>query len=253
MIKGDYGSLLRTEGLTKRFEGLVAVDRVNLEVNKGEVLALVGENAAGKSTLIKMLSGIYPITAGKIYWKGEDITDKLNGNRGFAKRLGIEAVYQGGSVIETMNVYENVFTGQELTKRVLGIPILDRKRMKKEAKKFIEEYIGVEIDDYEKEVRNLSGGQRQAVAIARAIYGKGIELLIMDEPTANLDADGVARVLNIIKTLRKKGMGIIFIEHNIEHVLEVADSVMIMRHGRIVDCNKASCYTKEEIIRKMIA
>lgn len=248
-----YDGMLRMRGMTKRFEGLVAVDGVDLEVDKGEVLGLVGENASGKSTLIKMLTGIYSITTGKIYWKGEDVTTELNGNRGFSKQLGIEAIYQGGTPIETMNVYENVFTGQELTKRVLGIPILDRGRMEKEAREFINKNIGVKIDDYKKEVRNLSGGQRQAVSIARAIYGKGIELVVMDEPTANLDADGVAKILKIIKTLRKKGMGIIFIEHNIGNVLEVADRIMIVRNARRIDCKKASYYTKEEIIRKMIA
>lgn len=244
--------LLEMKGMTKRFGGLTAVDKVDFEIDKGEVLGLVGENAAGKSTLIKMLTGAYKITSGKIYWKGKDVTDKINGNRDGAKELGISVVYQSGALVETMNVYENLFLGQELKRKFLGIPFLNKSKMKSEARRFIEEKVGISIDDYDEEVQNLSGGQQQAVAIGRALYKENAELLVLDEPTANLDADGVSKVFDIIKSLKENKIAVIFIEHNLEHVFKVTDRIQIMRNARRVDSKKTTDCTKEEVVQKMI-
>lgn len=241
-------SLLEMKGMVKDFGGLRAVDHVDLVLYRGEVLGLVGENAAGKSTLIKMLTGIYSKTAGEIYWEAEKV--EIN-NRADAMKLGIDAIYQNLGLVETLNVSENLFLGKELRKRVLGLSILDNKKMEKESMRFIKEIMGLDIENYRNPVINLSGGQRQAVAIARAIYREA-KLVVMDEPTASLGVEEVLKVFEIVRGLKKNNTAVIFICHNLEHVFEVADKIMVLRRGireGFMDIKDAN---KQEIISLMV-
>jgi len=236
------------KGMVKDFGGLRAVDHVDLMLYRGEVLGLVGENAAGKSTLIKMLTGIYSKTAGEVYWEAEKV--EIN-NRADAMKLGIDAIYQNLGLVETLNVSENLFLGKELRKRVLGLSILDNKKMEKESVRFIKEIMGLDIENYRGPVINLSGGQRQAVAIARAIY-RDAKLVVMDEPTASLGVEEVLKVFEIVRGLKKNNTAVIFICHNLEHVFEVADKIMVLRRGTREGFMDIKDANKQEIISLMV-
>ncbi len=240
--------LLEMRGIVKDFGGLRAVDNVDLVLNSGEVLGLVGENAAGKSTLIKILTGVYTKTAGEIYWEGEKV--EIN-TRGDSLKLGIDAIYQSLGLVETLNVPENLFLGKELKIKVLGMTIMDNKKMERECRRFIKETIGLEITNYTDPIINLSGGQRQAVAIARAIY-RNAKLVIMDEPTASLGVEEVLKTFEIVRNLKKNNTGVIFICHNLEHVSEVADTVMVMRSGKRVGFMDSKDADKQEIVNLMV-
>lgn len=244
----NQAPLLKMKGMVKDFGGLRAVDNVDLVLNKGEVLGLVGENAAGKSTLIKMLTGVYTITAGEIYWEGQKVEIK---NRADSLRLGIDAIYQNLGLVETLNVPENLFLGKELRRKVLGINILNNRKMEQESKHFIKKTIGLNITNYKDPVISLSGGQRQAVALARAIY-RDVKLVIMDEPTASLGAEEVCKAFEIIRKLKKNDTAVIFICHNLEHVFEVADKILVMRAGKKVGFMDIKDANKQEIVSLMV-
>jgi len=236
--------LLEMRGIVKDFGGLRAVDNVDLVLYPGEVLGLVGENAAGKSTLIKVLTSIYPKTAGEIYWEGEKVEIK---NRADSMKMGIAAIYQNLGLVETLNVPENLFIGQELMKKILNLSFLDNKKMERDSLRFIKENIGLEIENYRDPVITLSGGQRQAVAIARAIYWNA-KLVIMDEPTASLGAEEVQKAFEIVHRLKKNNTAVIFICHNLEHVFEVADKIIVMRRGKRVGFMNIKDADKQEIV-----
>ena len=241
--------LLETKGIVKDFGGLRALDHVDLVLYPGEVLGLVGENAAGKSTLIKIITGIYSKTAGEIYFEGEKTDIK---ERGDSIRLGIEAIYQDLGLVEMMNVPENLFLGKEHVKKLFGaFKILDNTKMEKESIRFIKENIGMKIENYRSPIVNLSGGQRQAVAIARAVYSSA-KLVIMDEPTASLGVEEVHKTFEIIRKLKETNIAIIFIAHNLEHVFEIADKIMVIRQGKRVGFMDIKDATKQEIVSLMV-
>ncbi len=240
--------LLEMKGIVKDFGGLRAVDNANLVLNSGEVLGLVGENAAGKSTLIKILTGVYAKTAGEIYWEGQ--RTEIN-SRADSLKLGIDAIYQNLGLVEMLNVPENLFLGKELKKKLLGITILDNRKMERESQRFIKETIGLDITNYKDPIINLSGGQRQAVAIARAIYWDA-KLVIMDEPTASLGVEEVLKTFEIVHNLKRNNTAVIFICHNLEHVFEVADKIMVLRAGKGVGFMDVKDADKQEIVSRMV-
>ncbi len=240
--------LLGMKGIVKDFGGLRAVDNVSLVLNSGEVLGLVGENAAGKSTLIKILTGVYDKTAGEIYWEGQRM--EIN-SRSDSLKLGIDAIYQNLGLVETLNVPENLFLGKELEKKLLFITILDNRKMERESQRFIKETIGLNITNYRDPIINLSGGQRQAVAIARAIYWDA-KLVIMDEPTASLGVEEVLKTFEIVHNLKRNNTAVIFICHNLEHVFEVADKIMVLRAGKGVGFMDVKDADKQEIVSRMV-
>ncbi len=240
--------LLEMKSIVKEYGGLRAVDNANLVVNSWEVLALVGENAAGKSTLIKILTGVYAKTAGEIYWEGQ--RTEIN-SRADSLKLGIDAIYQNLGLVEMLNVPENLFLGKELKKKLLGITILDNRKMERESQRFIKETIGLDITNYKDPIINLSGGQRQAVAIARAIYWDA-KLVIMDEPTASLGVEEVLKTFEIVHNLKRNNTAVIFICHNLEHVFEVADKIMVLRAGKGVGFMDVKDADKQEIVSRMV-
>ncbi len=218
--------LLETRDVVKRFGGLTAVDRVSVGVRAGEALALLGDNGAGKSTLIKIVSGVHPPDAGEIRIEGRPVAIRTPRD---ALAAGIETIYQDLALAENLDVGANIFLGRERLKRRLGLSVLDDAAMRDEAQKVLER-LDIQIPSLRATIRTLSGGQRQAVAISRSIYWKA-KVLIMDEPTAALGIAEQRKVLDLVRTLKDQGLGIIIISHQMYDVFAVADRLAVMRRG----------------------
>jgi ABC-type sugar transport system ATPase subunit len=236
--------LLETREVTKRFGGLTAVDRVSLGVRPGEALALLGDNGAGKSTLIKIISGVYPPDGGEILVEGKParIASPMD-----ALGAGIETIYQDLALAENLDVGANIFLGRERMKRRLGLwNVLDDAGMAAEAQKVLDR-LDIHIPSLRSTIRTLSGGQRQAVAISRSIYWKA-KVLIMDEPTAALGIAEQRKVLNLVRTLKDQGLGIIIISHQMYDVFEVADRLAVMRRGVKVGERLIKETTPDEVV-----
>jgi simple sugar transport system ATP-binding protein len=221
--------ILEMTGITKRFGPVTALDNVAFHLDHGEVLALLGDNGAGKSTLIKIISGYYQATDGQLSLRGQPVafSDPQD-----ARRAGIETIYQDLALFDNLDVAANIFAGQERVTSGWGryLGLADRRGMAADASKAVDG-MAVTIPDPRRAVEDFSGGQRQCVAIARAVMW-GREILIMDEPTAALGVRETARVLDLIRSLKDRGMSVILIMHNIEHVLQVASRAVVMRAGR---------------------
>jgi len=241
--------LLTMRGITKYFGGLCAVADVDLELWPGEVLAIAGDNGAGKSTLIKILTGVLPPDAGAMRLNDQPLS---LGARREAMDAGINAVYQNLGLVDQLDATGNVFLGNEIKRRVLGIELLDNRRMAEEAKRILKENVGIELEDISAPTHTLSGGQRQAVAIARAIYTSDLKILVMDEPTAALGPEETRATLELIRRLRDQGMALVVISHNLEDVFAVADRIMVMRGGRHVGTRRAAETSRQEILGLII-
>jgi simple sugar transport system ATP-binding protein len=238
----DY--LLETRDITKRFGGLTAVDRVSVGVRAGEALALLGDNGAGKSTLIKIISGVYQPDGGEILIEGKPANI---GTPMDALGAGIETIYQDLALAENLDVGANIFLGRERMKRRLGfLKVLDDASMAAEALKVLDR-LDIHIPSLRSTIRTLSGGQRQAVAISRSIYWKA-KVLIMDEPTAALGIAEQKKVLNLVRTLKDQGLGIILISHQMYDVFEVADRLVVMRRGVKVGERLVKQTTPDEVV-----
>ena len=242
-------SVLRAENLTKRFGGLVAVDNTSMEIHAGEVVGLVGDNGAGKSTFIKMISGVYQPDGGEIYFVGKKV--EFSGPRD-ARDLGIETIYQDLALAENLDVGSNIFLGREVKKNFIGalVQTLDRQKMKDESAKVLDR-LDIQMPSLTQKIRNLSGGQRQSVAIARSIYWNA-RVMIMDEPTAALGVAEQRKVLTLVRTLSDQGVPVIIISHNMQDVFAVADRIVIMRRGKKVGERIASQTTPDEIVSLMV-
>jgi ABC-type sugar transport system ATPase subunit len=238
--------IIEMKGIVKKFGGLIALDHVDLELWPGECLALVGENAAGKSTLIKVLSGIYRADEGRILMNGNEVTIQ---SRQEAKALGIEVVYQELALVDTLDIAANVFLGNELTISILGgrFHILNNRKMYREAQNVLKERLGVDLEGRKDPVFNFSGGQRQAIAIARAIYQKA-KVLILDEPTASLGVGEAARTFDLVRKATAGGVAVIWIGHNLEHIFAIANRILVLRGGKCVGVRKRGETTKTEIV-----
>lgn len=235
---------LVVENLVKRFGNILALNRVSMEVYPGEVVGLVGDNGAGKSTLVKMVAGVYKPNEGRIFFEGKE----CNFNSPLeARNMGIETVYQDLALAENLDVSSNIFMGREPVRPFLGglVHMLDRKHMLAESKKVLDQ-LDIKIPNLESEIRKLSSGQRQAVAIARAIYWN-VRLMLMDEPTASLGAPARRKVLSLVRALRDHGVPVIFVSQNLGDVFTVADRILILRRGVKVGERIASETTPDEI------
>ncbi|MEM2163820.1 MAG: ATP-binding cassette domain-containing protein [Fervidicoccaceae archaeon] len=226
--------LVEMVNIHKWFGSVHALKGVDFFVNHGEIVGLVGDNGAGKSTLIKILSGLYPPDEGKIFFEGKEVKFRSPKD---AIKLGIETVYQDQMIIPYLNVYRNIFLGRELEKRLGPLKVLDVKGMKEKSWKLFHE-LGLDITSLDVPVQALSGGQRQGVVIARAMYFK-TKLLILDEPTNNLSIKEARKVLDMVLGLKKAGISCIFITHNLHHVYPAADRIVILNRGKkIADFRK---------------
>jgi ABC-type sugar transport system ATPase subunit len=216
--------------IKKSFGAVQALRGVDLSLGQHEVLGLVGDNAAGKSTLMKVLSGAYIPDEGEILIEGHKAHFT---NPEEARRLGIEMVYQDFALANNLDVAANVFLGREAVRWKLGpIRVMNRGYMEEQAKNLIDR-LKIDIDSVRYKVENLSGGQRQAVAIGRATAFDA-KIIIMDEPTAALSVAAISKVLDLIKTLKAQGGSVIIVSHRLEDIYEVGDRVMVLRHGRKV-------------------
>jgi D-xylose transport system ATP-binding protein len=232
--------------VSKRFGAVEALTGVDFEVDAGEVVALVGDNGAGKSTLIKAIAGIQPGEEGHYVFDGEDVT--INAPQD-ATRLGIATVYQDLALCDNLDVVANLFLGHEQLERgpQSVLKVLDEIAMEQRALDLLKSLAVTTLSSVRTEVGSLSGGQRQSVAIARSLLGDP-KILILDEPTAALGVAQTYQVLELVKRLRERGLGVIYISHNIADIFDVADRVIVLRLGRRVATFKTSESTPDEVV-----
>ncbi|SEH85250.1 monosaccharide ABC transporter ATP-binding protein, CUT2 family [Mycolicibacterium rutilum] len=241
-------ALLHARGLSRSFGHVRALDGADFDVTAGEVVGLIGDNGAGKSTLIKALSGNLDLDEGEIYFEGKRV--RLSEPRQ-AEDLGIEVVYQDLALAPHLNPVQNVFLGREIARKgILGrLGFMDEKEMRRRAAESFRD-LGATVRSLNSPVRSMSGGQRQGIAIARAMAWAR-KVLILDEPTAALGVVQTANVLESIKRVRDKGIAVVFISHSMPHVLEVCDSIQVLRLGRRVATFTAAQTTVEELVGAM--
>ncbi|MCR9138761.1 MAG: ATP-binding cassette domain-containing protein [Alphaproteobacteria bacterium] len=241
----DGQPIITMSDISKRFGGVTALDGVDLAAHAGEVLAIVGDNGAGKSTLIKILTGVYQPTEGTINLDGRPL--QMNSHSD-AIEVGIGAVYQTLALADHLDPAANLFLGSELTKSVLGFSFLDNRKMRSEAERVLKDRLGVTLKSMDVMTQSLSGGQRQAVAIARAVRHTGLRVLVMDEPTAALGPQETARTLKLITTLKEHGLAVIVISHSLDDVFQISDRIHVMRRGRCVGVEKTETTNREAIL-----
>jgi ABC-type sugar transport system ATPase subunit len=241
--------VLAVKNVSKRFGGVHALNDVSLELFAGEVLALAGDNGAGKSTLIKIISGVHRPDEGVFWFNGAEAHFE---NPQQARDHGIETIYQDLALADNLDVGANVFLGREPVRRLglLGLPVLDRKRMRAEAAEALRP-LDIRIHRFDLPLRALSGGQRQAVAIGRAIHWKA-KVLIMDEPTAALGVPEQRKVIALIKGLKQSGVGVIFISHNLGDIFAVSDRIVVLRRGIKAGERNITETTPDEIVRLVV-
>ncbi len=239
--------LLEVADLHKSFGPINVLRGVDLSLSAGEVLALVGDNGAGKSTLIKLISGVHKQDSGEIRLNGAPLD--IHGPAD-ARRLGIETVYQDLALADDLSVGANVFLGREPVKRWLGLlPAIDNRKIRIETDSLLKR-IESRIPPNARTVSRLSGGQRQAVAIARALYWQS-KVVILDEPTAALAVMEREHVIQLARRIAEQGIGVIYIGHNLIEILEVADRVAVMFQGRIVHVTPVAETSQRELIKYM--
>ena len=240
-------SIIKCEGLNKWYGSIQALKDVSIDIKKGEAVGLVGDNGAGKSTFIKILSGVHQADSGNIYFDGNLV--KINDAKDSMK-LGIETIYQDSALAPTLSIARNLFVGREpLTFKLGSLGLLDREKMAKESLEAIKR-VELDLRSGDELVENLSGGERQGVVIARALYFR-TKVLIMDEPTNHLSVKETEKVLRWIEKLKAEGTTCIFITHNLHHVYPVSDRLIVFARGeKIADVQKKD--TSIEDLSRMI-
>ena len=225
----------------KVFGGIVAVREFSLQLVAGEIVALVGDNGAGKSTLVKIISGVYRPSAGAITLDGDMVSFA---DASSARSRGIEVVYQDLALADKQPVYMNLFLGRELTKRPFGL--LDKKRMRDESQRIVDE-LDVRIPSANSTIRDLSGGQRQGVAIARATHWAR-KLVLLDEPTAALGVAETAKVEQLVVSLKQRDLSILLISHSLDQVFRLADRICVLRRGEQIGVRETANTDQNEIV-----
>ncbi|MDZ5449181.1 MULTISPECIES: ATP-binding cassette domain-containing protein [Labrys] len=240
--------LLDIRDVSKHFGGVTALNGVSLQLNAGEVVALAGDNGAGKSTLIKTISGVYQADGGEIRLKGEVVKFATPEA---ARGHGIETIYQDLALADNLSIGANIFLGREPMTKAFGfLPVLDRQKMAKAAQETMAQ-LDFHVTRLDAPVGNFSGGQRQAVAIGRAVYWNA-QVLIMDEPTAALGVPEQRKVVSLIQTLKAQGRGIIFISHNLQDIFAVSDRIVVLRRGTLAGERKIAETNHDEIVKLMV-
>lgn len=240
-------AILSVRAAEKSYGAVEALRGADLSVRRGEVHAICGDNGAGKSTLIKLVAGVETPDAGTIEVKGEPVRFTSPHD---ALAAGIATIHQDLGLAPRMSIHQNIFMGSEIEKRVLGIRVLDHKAMTASSLGYLAE-LNSSLSDMDAPVENLSGGQRQAVAICRALRWKA-EIIIMDEPTAALGVRETEQVLKLIRQLKANGVTVILISHNMNDVVAVADRVTILRAGRTVAGMETQGLTAEALSRAIL-
>jgi ABC-type sugar transport system ATPase subunit len=238
----DSETLIRFESIKKQFGRLVALEDINLEIRDGEILALVGDNGAGKSTLMNILCGVHQQTSGTLHYRGDPITFS---NPSGARELGIETVYQDLALMNDLDIASNIFMDQFPTRFEVGpLRYIDWDRTYEEAEEILE-YLNLDLDPHS-EVSFLSGGERQLVAIARALSFDP-ELLILDEPTSALSVAGTELVNDTMEQLREEGHTQVVVSHSFEEVMDLADRIAVLYQGEIADVVSPTEVDKREL------
>ena len=235
--------LLKVRGLEKHFGAVQALYAVDLDLPAGQVTALVGDNGAGKSVTTKIISGVIPPDRGEIFWEGKPV--QIHGTRD-ASRLGIETVYQDLALCDNLDIVQNMFLGRERVQHRL----LDEDDMEREAAKTLASLKVTTVRSIRQPVASLSGGQRQSVAVAKAVMWNS-KLVIMDEPTAALGVVQTRQVLDLVKRLRDRGLAVMVISHNLNDIFEVADRIAVLYLGRMVVQDKASTFDRQRVVEYM--
>ena len=244
----DSQPILSVRNVSKAFGAVQALNQVSFDVNPGQVVALAGDNGAGKSTIIKAISGVIHHDAGEILLEGVPINFATPHE---ARENGIETIYQDLALAENLSIGENIFLGRAPKRRLFGfLPILDRTAMAKEAQGAMAS-LDFHVTRLDAPVAAFSGGQRQAIAIGSALYWNA-RLVIMDAPTAALGVPEQRRVLALVKNLRGQGKGVIFISHNLRDIFEVADQIVVFRRGENAGVRQPSEATQEDIVKLMV-
>src|SRR4051794_1067813 len=237
--------LLELRNVTKSFGSVQALTDVDLEVHRGEVLALVGDNGAGKSTLIKCIAGIHPMDEGELLWDGAPTT--IGGPRD-AGKLGIEVVYQDLALCDNLDVVQNMYLGREASR----FKILKEPPMEAKTRETLAGLRVTTIKSIRQTVATLSGGQRQSVAVARAVMWNS-KLVILDEPTAALGVAQTEQVLALVNRLAEQGLSVVLISHNLHDIFEVADRITVLRLGRNAGLFERASTTQQEVVHAITA
>ena len=237
--------LIEVHGLEKSFGGVHAVREVGFDISPGEAVALVGDNGAGKSTVVKMISGALHRDGGEIRWEGRPVHIDHPDD---ARALGIETMYQDLALVPDLDVAGNIFLGCEPMTRRLGVlPVLDRAAMRSRSRDLLDR-VNIDMPSLDAMVRQLSGGQRQATAIARFLLNESGRLIIMDEPTAALGVREQRRVLELIASLKEHGVAMLIVSHNLDHVFDVCERVVVLRVGRVAGTVLTSESEKSDVV-----
>lgn len=241
--------LVEARGITKNFGNITALNDVDLTLREGEILGLLGDNGSGKSTMVKVLVGVHEPTAGEVRIRGEPVD--IGGPKD-AREHGIATVYQDLALVDELSVAENLFLGRMPRTSVGGIvSIIDYARMQEEAERILRERLNIHLDPTTR-VEFLSGGERQAVAIARALVTDP-DIVIMDEPTSALSADSTARVRDLIRSLQADGITILIISHDLNEVFELADRITVLDNGDLVGTVAIDEVVEDDVVKMMMS
>ncbi len=238
--------LLETKGVSRSFGAVQALYHVDFEVRRGEVMALVGDNGAGKSTLIKGVVGIHPFDEGEVRFEGKKVD--IHGPRD-AAQLGIEVVYQDLALADNLDVVANMFLGREQVHNVL---VLDEASMERASREALDSLSVTTLKSVRQRVAGLSGGQRQAVAVAKSVMWES-KLVILDEPTAALGVSQTRQVLQLVRRLAEQDLGVVVISHNLHDIFEVADRITVLRLGQRVALFERSATTQQDVVHAITA
>ncbi len=235
--------LLRVQGLYKSFGAVQALTDVNLEVPAGQITSLAGDNGAGKSVLIKTISGIHEPDRGQIFWDGRPVRIRTPHD---SAALGIETVYQDLALADNLDIVQNMFLGRERLRH----RILDEDEMERAAAETLAGLKVTTVRSIRQPVGSLSGGQRQSVAVAKAVMWNS-KLVIMDEPTAALGVTQTAQVLALVERLRDRGLAVLMISHNLNDVFAVSDRIAVLYLGQLVVQDKTSTFDRQSVVEYM--
>ncbi len=238
----DAAVALRAENIVKRFGAVTALDGVTVELQPGQILGILGDNGAGKSTLVKILTGYQPPTAGRLIIEGRETVLRSVDH---ARSLGIECVYQDLALANSLSIYHNLFLNREITYPG-PLKLLNHRAMRRRAIELLDE-IGVHIPSVDQPVERLSGGQRQAIAVARAVNSQA-KILLLDEPLAAMGAREAGLIIDLIVRLKRTGLAIAMIMHNYAQTLEIADHIILMQRGQITYEKPAAATSVEELM-----
>ena len=246
IVSSEKGPILELRGVSKSFGAVQALYQVDFSVAPGQVMALVGDNGAGKSTLIKCIAGIHPIDEGEVVFEGQEVS--IHGPKD-AARLGIEVVYQDLALCDNLDVVQNMFLGRE---EVATLRRLDETNMERRASDTLASLSVTTIRSVRQTVAGLSGGQRQSVAVAKAVMWNS-KVVILDEPTAALGVAQTRQVLDLVKRLGQQGLAVVLISHNLHDIFEVADQITVLRLGQNVGVLNRSDVTQTQVVEAITA